>query len=130
MCGTFRKAKYYIPRLTYSPLKYGSAVLLLSLIPSCMTAGKVFLHWVLYISHCPRRTHHRTQVHSTKMGKPPPASPSPAPLDMNAFDRETQKLVKNSERMARVASTLDIVVRVLTVLMESVPMSLIPADNK
>ena len=62
------------------------------------------------------------------MAKPPPASPSLAPLDMNAFDRETQKLVQNGERMARVASTLDILVRVFTVLMQSVPMSFL-ADN-
>jgi len=62
------------------------------------------------------------------MGKPPPVTPSPDPLNMDAFDRETQQLTKNGQRMAYVTSVLDIFARVLTFLMQSVPMSF-AADN-
>lgn len=63
------------------------------------------------------------------MSRPHPASPFPAPVDMDAYDRETQQLAKNGQRIAVVSSILAIVLRIFTLLMQSVD-SYFSANNR
>ena len=52
-----------------------------------------------------------------------PVGPSPVSMDMSVYDKKMQRLKKSDQRMTLVSSTLAIILRLYTFLIQSVDIS-------